>query len=291
MIEQKTVQQTTLTPEVLKEFQQAEPLPGERALKAVRLRKLLKLMRDGEFVQVTWARGRNRSDGKVYRFDGQHTAHLLGDLLTNPRDDMPFPKGLPVLITNYEFDSLEEDAARIFDLFNNPLSVRSNTDMMGVYKASFAELTQIDPAFLVKVTNGISYYHRQTETKAAKGDQAALFQYTDPRRAGALFSNKWHREFAVWAANLRDTKNARFLNRTGIMARLYADWRDDTDEATQFWTLVLTESHSDPDDETRLLADDLRRFDSARNKVTQEKFFREAAKAWKRYRRNLHAAA
>jgi hypothetical protein len=75
------------------------------------------------------------------------------------------------------------------------------------------------------------------------------------------------------------------------MARLFADWFDNADVAEQFWRYVLEESHPDPDNETRQFADDLKRFDNSARKVTQDKFYSEGAKAWRRFRRDLQAVA
>ena len=79
----------------------------------------------------------------------------------------------------------------------------------------------------------------------------------------------------------------RTVSRSGLVARLYSDWVENAETARKFWTLVLSESAPDPDDETRSFAEQLKKMNADRKKVTQEEFFKEAAKAWKRFKRTL----
>lgn len=309
------VESIPLTPEVLAEFRQARPLPGERPLRPRRLNQLLAIIKKGEFLGVDWASGRSKEDQTLYRFDGQHTAHLLQDLLDNPRVDIPFPSGILVTLAHWEFDSVAADAPGIFNTFNAPLSTRSNEDAMATYRAFFSDLEQLELKFLIKVVNGITFYERQlhqaqqlqqakagkkAEGKAGEAKQPSL--RFDAREAGQLFWTPAYRAFALWADMLKNpTSEGRPLptvkenlwkvvvNRQGLVARMYADWKESAPTATTFWTLVLNETAPDRDDDTRIFADQLRKMNSDRKKTNQESYWKVAATAIKKFKRVQHA--
>jgi hypothetical protein len=302
------VESIPLTSDVLAQFRQAQPLPGERPLRPRRLNQLLALIKKGEFLGVDWAVGRSKEDQTLYRFDGQHTAHLLQDLLDNPRVDIPFPTGILVTLAHWEFDSVAADAPGIFNTFNAPLSTRNNEDAMATYRAFFSDLEQVDLKFLIKVVNGITFYNRQQAQQAQQlkaGKKAETKQPSlrfDAREAGQLFWTPAYREFARWADALKNpTVEGRPLptvkenlwkvavNRQGLVARMYADWKESVSTATTFWTLVLNETAPDRDDDTRIFADQLRKMNSERKKVNQESYWKVAATAIKKFKRVQHA--
>lgn len=70
------------------------------------------------------------------------------------------------------------------------------------------------------------------------------------------------------------------------MASMLEHGRRYQPEAREFWRLVLSESHPDPDHETRELSRDLLNI-KHRPRYNQDTLRREATKAWKRYLR-LH---
>ena len=294
-IKKRRVQLIELTPEILREFAQAQPLPGERSIKERRLTQLLRLMQSGRFLGLDWARGHCRADSQTYRFDGQHTTQLLTELLDNaqtlgehPREDVPFPAGIPITLVDWEFDSVEEDAPTIFNMFNNPLSVRSNTDMMETYAAFYPDLAGIDVGLLMKIMNGVVYYEKQQHEKAKKKNPAVRRLQFDTRDMGMGLENVRYRAFILWIIGFQDLRLfKRTVSRAGLVARLYSDWVENPETAQKFWTLVLSESAPDPDDETRSFAEQLKKMNADRKKVTQDEFFKEAAKAWKRFKRTL----
>lgn len=291
-IKKLRAQLINLTPEVLTDFAQARPLPGERSVKERRMTQLSRLIESGRFLGLDWARGYCRADDQTYRFDGQHTSKLLSEILDmaneHPRAQVVFPAGIPITLVDWEFDSIETDAPAIFNMFNNPLSVRSNTDMMETYQAFYPDLAGIDVSLLMKAMNGIIYYQKQQNDKAKKKNPAVPRLQFDARDIGLGLDNSQHRAFILWLTgfeNLRLFK--RTVSRTGLMARLYSDWLENAETARKFWTLVLSESAPDPDDETRSFAEQLKKMNADRKKVSQEEFFKEAAKAWKRFKRTL----
>ena len=283
MLSKTQVQLLPLTSETLSTFRQAIPMPGERLINQTRIKRLMTLIRTGQFVELNWARGLCRTDQQWYRFDGQHTAHLLADVLNN--EPTAFPVNTPITLVDWEFESIEADGAAIFELYNHPWSVRTNTDAMANARAAFPDLLDLDPAFLIKVVNGISFYQKQeTKTKKKAEDAPTLFQI-DARHAGLRFTDPLNRAFALWVYQFRDVRLAKkLLGRNGVMGAIYSDWLDDQILAEKFWLETLHESAPDPDDDTRLFAEALKKLNSKNVRIPAGTFYREATRAWKRYK-------
>jgi hypothetical protein len=285
----------------LADFAKARPLPGERSIKATRLTQLKKLIKGGKFLGLEWHRGKCLADDQVYRFDGQHTTRLLQTLWEQPDPDIPFPTGAPITLTDWTFDSVEDDAPQVFDSFNNPLSARSSVDILEGYQARYPELKDLDPTFLMKALNGMTFYEKQQHDLLAKKNQAKGLK-TKPlfavahRNIGVRLDEPVRRQFIVWLQQLRaalaDKPRAirlfrAYLSKSGLVAHIYSGWRENATIAQQFWTTVMTESAPDPDDETRQFAEELKRLNSATKKVKPSRFYTTAATAWKRYKAAL----
>jgi hypothetical protein len=254
-----------LTPAVAQAHADLAPMPGERAIRQSRLKFLLAALDDGRFAGPDWHVGIYVPTGERYRLEGQHSSRMLASL---PAER--FPANLVLTMTTWEFETWEE-AADLFDIFNNPRSVRNNEDAMGIYRAQMPGISNIDRAVLVHVANGIC------EWESGRGDQGTVLP---PRRRGLYFYDEENQAFAVWVDRFSECKNASFLRRQGVMAEMLVDWRVSADEATAFWEYVLRESHPDPDDVTRELAETYRMWLTKRNRSNQE-FRQKAARAWK----------
>ncbi len=166
----------------------------------------------------------------------------------------------------------------LFDVFDNPESVRSNTDMMRIYRVHFDELTDVDDSFCVKITAGIAAY----ESKLKDG------RVYPSRVRGTYLNNGNYRSFAVWADTLSkhpDIKNGWMLSKYGIVAEMVADYIASQEDATEFWTFVLTENHPDNNHVTRDLADDLKKWHIKQERKSQEEYRAKAAKTWVRFRK------
>jgi hypothetical protein len=300
-IRKLTVTLIPLDEHTLAEFAKARPLPGERSIKSTRLTQLKKLIKGDKFVGLDWHRGTNLADKQLYRFDGQHTTHLLKTLLEQPDPDVPFPTGTPITLTDWEFDSIEDDAPQIFDAFNNPLSVRSSVDILEGYQARYEELKDLDPNFLMKALNGMTFFEKQQHDLLAKKNQAKGLKikplFAVPHRnIGVRLDEPERRQFIVWLQQLRaglvdKTRAIRlfraYLSKSGVVAQIYSGWRENPLVAQQFWMTVMTESAPDPEDETRQFAEELKRLNSATKRVKPSKFYAEANKYWTRYKRSL----
>lgn len=181
-------------------------------------------------------------------------------------------------VSTYKLTS-ERDLAPLFDLFDNPLSARTNSEKLGIYIASYDELTHLDRSFLNKIAHGIDYFCRDA---IAAGQKHIVY----PQRShGLYFVESPHREFAVWLHDLRNAKHAWMVSKPGITAEIFADWLNHPEVAKQFWYEVMTESNPDVEDDTRELATTLRDWAKRQPRTKQTKFRNYAKKIFDRYRR------
>jgi hypothetical protein len=269
-----------LTPELASQFAGMVALPGERCLRPSRSMYLAAQLMIGKFSGPDWATGYCKADGVTYRLDGQHSS----DLLVNLPHGHTFPADLIATITRYEFDSMD-DAPDVFDLFNNPRSVRNNADMMGVYKAHVPALAGYSREFLINVANGLHESEYQRRQKGAK--DAVLL---GARERGVYFAGVAGRpdflEITHWLANFRELKNAAFLTRPVIVAEMIGHRATAPDLATTFWDLTCTEKHPDPEHETRVLAETFRELLAIAGKprIDQIVFRKRTRNAWKLFK-------
>lgn len=275
MLRKTNVELETLTPEIAKTFATMDRLPGERPLKPKRLKFFEEHIVNGTFIDPTWSVGVCKADGKKYRLDGQHTSTILASLAPEV-----FPKDKLVTIVTYEFDSITEDAVMLFDMFDNPASARNNEEMMNVFRAEHEELTDTSSAMCVAVGNGIYQY----ESAQEKG------KLYPPRVRGLYFHDERNINFAQWVRDLfsaEGVKNGWLLNKSGIVSEMLADWILSAEVASEFWSYVLKENHTDPDNITRELADDLKRWHAKQERKSQQEYRSKAQKSWKRYRKEI----
>jgi hypothetical protein len=238
---------------------------------------LLNAIKDGKFGGPSWARGIDRSDNTEYRLDGQHSSKLLISL----PDDVPFPSGLLVTIDTWEFDSIAEDGAPLFNLFNHPKSARTNEDAIGIYRAQVVALSDISKRLLMRIGDGIAEYQKGLNSQSAV--------VLAPRERGVYFEEEErYVRFACWISPFKDTKNARFLERPAIVAEILHSWLANADRATEFWDYVLRESHADPDHETRTLAETFKSW-AMQKKYKPSQYRAKAATAWRHYLREMRA--
>jgi hypothetical protein len=100
-----------------------QPLPGERELKPSHLEFLEGLLRDGLFTSPHWILCRDKKTGKLYRVDGQHSSTVLARCAAEF-----FPAGIKAVVMTYVSDDIAKDAPALYDMCNNPRSVRNNED-------------------------------------------------------------------------------------------------------------------------------------------------------------------
>lgn len=267
-----------LTRELALEFAQMRPLPGERPLKDARLKFFRNCINNGSFNSPTWSKVYVGDDKTPYRTDGQHTSHILAKC-----DEAMFPHGLQVTVDSWQVAS-EAELGDLFDLFNNPISTRSNTDKMGVFVAKYEDLGNIERKFLARTAHGLNYYYK---TLSASTDTPRPPEFST-RDYGMYFEDETHRRFAVWLYRYNNVHpHGWMLGKPGIVAEMFTDWRAFPTAAESFWNYVIRESHPDNEDETRELARTFREWSRKKPTVKQDKYMAKANKTWERFRRSL----
>lgn len=253
-------------------FAHMPALDGERPLKPARLAFLRSHLKGGTFVSPTWAVVIDKTTGTRYRANGQHSSTVLSELAA-----ADYPANLMVTIEEYTSDDLTKDAFLIFDLFDNPAAARGNGDVMNLYRKHYHDLQDVDIKLLLQVTSGIALFE--------KGLDKGLF--LPVRERGAYLETEEYRRFALWAAPFTKAVHGWMLKKPGIVAEMVGHRRADQATAEEFWALVFDESHPDSDHETRELSRTLKDW-ASKPKVSQDRFRKETAKQWRRFRR-LHA--
>jgi hypothetical protein len=222
-------------------------------------------------VSPTWATVVDKTTGLTSRANGHHSSTVLAEW---PAEE--YPAGLLVTIEEYTTDDLTHDAFLIFDLFDHPRSVRSNVDVMNLHRAHFPDLKAIDAKLCLALCNGIAMYEASRENGLV----------LPTRQRGGYLETDAYRSFVEWGAAFASTRHAWLLKKPGVVAEMVANRLSDADDAQDFWGLVFTESHPDTDHETRELSRTLRAY-KGKPKVGQDRFRREAAKQWRRFRRSV----
>lgn len=271
MFSKTNVTLETCTQEFARAFSQMPALKGERSLRPARLAFLRAHLKDGTFVSPTWAVVVDATTNVRYRANGQHSSTVLAEASADA-----YPKDLLVTVEEYTSDDLERDAVLIFELFDNPAAARSNGDVMHVYQERYDDLHAVDTKLVLMLASGLALYEK------GKG---GLFLQT--RQRGAYLAREDFRQFILWASPFGKAVHGWLLKKPGVVAEMLAHRTVDEATAHTFWQLVFTESHPDADHETRELSRTLKEW-AAKPKVTQDRFRKETAKQWRRFRR-LHA--
>ena len=257
------------TRDVASAFSQMPALKGERPLRPSRLGFLRSHLKAGTFVSPTWAVVVDTTTGLKYRANGQHSSTALAEL-----SEEEYPTGLMVTIEEYSSDDLTKDAFLIFDIFDNPTAARSNIDVMNLHRVYYPDLQDVDAKLVLTLASGIALFE--------KGIDKGLF--LPVRERGAYLAREDYRQFILWAAPFAKAVHGWMLHKPGIVAEMLSQRRTDAQAAETFWQLVFRESHPDADHETRELSRTLKDW-AAKPKISQDKFRRETAKQWRRFRR------
>jgi len=244
-------------------------LPGERALRPARLKYLTECRQAGQFTSPTWAVVIDKVTSQRYRANGQHSSKMLMDC---PPEE--YPASLMVIVEEYTTDDFEHDAVAIFDIFDSPRSARTNEDVMNLYRSGYPELAAVSSAFCVHIASGIAMFEKSRKN-------GVLYE---PRKRGLYLETPSYRDFILWAVAFEDSHHGWLFGKPGVVAEMIANRESDPADADEFWRLVLTEAHPDPDHETRELTRTLREW-ASKPRVRQERFRKEAAKQWRRYHR------
>lgn len=306
-IRKKGVATIDLTLKFTKQFRAALiPVPGERILKKSRVRHLNNERLNGRFHHPEWAQAYVEVNPDVmYRVNGNHSSAMLAQL--SPAE---FPAGLTLTLTTYEIDSIEDDLANLFNMFDHPSAGRTAEDELCTGIACFSDLAKIEHRERIyPAAKGINAYNKiearrltvewmkkkekalkSASTKAlpVKPQIGHLHEYRE-RELRAHFVREENRAFVLWfdelwtsaTATMVGRKNVKFFKKDGIVAQMYGGWLQNKDAAKKFWHLMFTESHENAEHVTRTLSNDLRNLISESNKNQTEVLYAAAYKAWK----------
>jgi len=206
-----------------------------------------------------------------------------------------FPAGLSATIVVYEVDDIDKDSADLFDIFNNPKSVRTNTDKVAFYTGGHPELKGLAPKFLNRIAGGIHMYIndlKEQNKNAKEKDRDVRIenipQYS-AREYGLYFVNhSINREFAQWLGQWQKSPNEFVMSKTGVIAVMRSNFETDRQFATEFWAQVFTEVGTNEEDDTRLYSRKLRDWMLSRNKKDQDAFKKETSNTWKKWAKTRH---
>jgi hypothetical protein len=296
MIKKNSVRIETLNKKLAIDFASMTPMPGEREYKPTRKRELYSRLQAGLFHGATWDYAVDTRNQAKYRCDGQHSSKMLAEL---EEKDIP---SVPITLTEWTTDNIENDAVILFEMFNQPFSSRTPEDVMGVGIAGYSELKAIEDRnkFLLKIARGLNAYTKiqndqswtDYERRRKKDKQLVapqLLIIPAPRELSHYYREEDHRKFALWASELRknsmdqDVKHIYLFSLSGVIAEMYGEWKRDPKQANVFWTWVLNASHPEPDHESRVLADTLFELKTAANHVTQQKYAEQVRKYYRRF--------
>lgn len=272
-----------LTRELATRFAKMKPLLGERVFNKDHARKIIYWLKDGEFNSPTWATVKVPGEADVLRANGQHTSTILSTCTSDL-----FPKNLSVTIDTYEIDDVKVDGPKLFDLFDNPICSRSNSDKMGLYTVEWEELSGIERMFLVNVGKGIDYHRREIVATKEGPDLPLIYPSRDH---GLYYREEENRVFASWLHQWDAAKNHWMLRKPGLVAEMLTDWNADAGTAWKFWSELFTDSNPDPEAETRLLSELLKDWNRKIPAPKQPRYRTRTHKTWERYRRDTNKAA
>src|SRR5262245_43228430 len=120
--------------------------------------------------------------------------------------------------------------------------------------------------------------------------------FLSARDRGMYFNYPGHPEFLAythWLATFRTLKNKGFLHRPVIIAEMLSHRAQNLEKAEAFWMAVFTETHPDPDHETRVLAEWFREqlAVAGKPKLDMGAFRRKTQRAWKLFQASLALTA
>lgn len=269
---------TTLkvTKAIAREFSLMDEVPGDRALSEARLNAYRRMLNEGTFRPVTWAKCYCKETESTYRINGKHTSTLLSSLEVIPE--------FYATIEHYTADTME-DISRLYATYDSKLQSRTNFDINRAFASNIPEYANISMRLINTVISGIGY---------AKW-QEGYWRKTAMERAEVILDEV---EFVLWVASIMGspyTNKAEHMERAPVIAAMYFTWNKSHRDATTFWTAVRDETGDKPGMPDRVLARFLLSTGVDRGTSTQDKkkrgadrrtFLVKCIHAWNAWRRN-----
>jgi len=195
-----------------------------------RIAFLERMLREGKFFDCDWATA--EMNGVTYRVNGGHSSLMLSQLSGN------FPNGLRTTIKRFKCES-RDDLADLFDQFDRRESIRTTNEKISAHKGAHDSLDELSTTVINDCLQGIAWRIRDD------GKQPPL---NEDEKIGLVHENS---EFFLWAKKYVGRRHLKF---TGAVAAMYECYHRDMLLASQFWDLVMEESHPSNADGSRVIA-------------------------------------
>jgi hypothetical protein len=279
------VKKTKLTLKLAEKFAKMTPVPNERNLGKVRMRRLRKKVREHGALPFRWASADVEENGMTYRVNGQHTSAMFA--------------GEPSLVADNMFVTVEQymcetmsDLADLYSQIDSSESSRTVGDINKSRAAVIPKLADCDKRIINMAVTALSrekwgdnYKHQLKEDRAELLEEAPQF---------VLFMQEIHDSMpnSDWV----------ILKRVPVAHAMLATWRRNKREAKKFWIAVGRGDGPDAGTADRRLSKYLMRTKiasglagSSRNRgigtvETQDLMYKRCIVAWNAWRRKKSTA-
>lgn len=250
-----------LTHELAVEFATMDASIGERPIRKLRYEFLKSRVESNQFYPPRWAVA--WIGGRKVRVNGQHSSKVLADANGH------FPKNLKVIIDEFQCDDTD-DLSELFSQFDNKVSSRSNTDIVGAHSKTVKSIADIKTSYISRMLDGMSYHLTGgfAESRPTIEERARLVHTYD-----SYIKNFWDFTKARWVGG-----------RVGIHGAMFATYSASNSEAFTFWNLVMSESHPDADHPSRTLAKWLQESHHKKENWTARAVYSKCVHAWNAFR-------
>lgn len=261
---------TLVTKKLAKEFAEMTPAPHDRPLSERRLMVYQRMLAEGGFRPVAWAKCYCKETNDTYRVNGKHTSTMLSGLEKIPE--------FYAVIESYEADTLE-DVARLYATFDSKTQSRTANDIYLSFAATIPELSDVSSRLINLSVIGIAF----------SNDPERSTPESPAERAERLLDNA---EFVIWLDGLasggESTRDFANLARGPVVGAMYSSWSKSKKDATAFWQAVRDETGDSPSLPDRRLAKWLSTMSVAYGNGTSARASRKASPR-EFYVRSLHA--
>lgn len=270
-----------VTKSLAEEFRDMDSATVDRPLSERRLQVYRKMVKEGGFRPVTWAKVFCKATGQEYRVNGQHTSTIFAELNLSQHE-------LYATIESYECDDLE-DVAKLYATFDSKTMTRTSGEINHSFAALIPELAGVESKIINLLVAGLGFAH----TPTTHGSDRGFASQAD--RAELLFDNV---DVCQWIIRiLKDGKkdDRTKLMRMPVIAAMIGSFRKCQKDAEEFWTLVRDETGATVDTPDRKLAKFLNQHFVQggakanvphRFRVLPKEFYVKSIHAWNAWRRD-----
>lgn len=233
-----------ITKKLAKEWAELEPVGVDRPLSETRLQVYRKMLAEGGFRPVNWAKVYINELGAWYRVNGKHTSNLFMGA------DPPDGTELYAVIEEYECDTVEE-AANLYATFDSRVQSRNSTDINRQFASVIPELKDFDTKLINLLVSSLAFDPSNPGGGGGQGRTVA-------EKAEALFDNVPKCLWVVETLGKRTVSGPAdkfsYLWRVPVVAAMMRTWDKNRAEATTFWQAVRDETGAKPELPDRKLA-------------------------------------